>query len=200
MELNLDVLKERIREENEKADYYHKGVEMLLKKYEANSYFSREELSKVYPDLPDEFLDAFKEGEVDRDTFNLLSIDQADFFVQNSISLIGIGLGVFHLSQRSDDKDLNGYVGFLYKCRDDSEMSHVIGAFGALTMAMQIPPSFTMLSRFAPLTKNPKAHQITLDLVAEMNADLIGKFIMEAYPDYEGAVTAHKFSIPGESD
>ena len=87
-ELNLDVLKERIQQEQEKSEYYRFAVEMLIKKYEASKFFTREELGSLHSNLPDEFLDEFMAGEVSDETYLLLSIDDVDNFVQSTISLI----------------------------------------------------------------------------------------------------------------
>lgn len=200
MEINYELLQQKINQEKEKADYYFYGVEMLLNKYKVNHYFSLEDLNTLYPDYPDEFKESVSKAEMTRDVFDMLSIDQADHFLQNSITLVGIGLGVHWLEQNHEKEEVKGYIGFLMCARDDESMQHVIAAFGSLTMALEMPPSFKMLARFAPITDNGAAHQITLDLIAELNADMIGHYIEEHYPQHPGRLGACKVNLPDKAN
>ena len=198
-EFNFDVLKQRIQEEEDKQNFYFFGIEMLMQKYEASRYFELDDLKKVHPDISEEFLKGFLSDTFPTEEAKKLSVDELDQFVQTSITLIGMGLGVFFLQSNYPKDEVEGYVGFLYSCRDNDELSHVLSAFASLSLAMETPPSFGLLQRFAPLVKGERRdeiHATTLTLIAELNADLIARYVASAYPGYEGRIAPSKSHIP----
>ena len=174
--MNTQVLQDRIEEAKKEIDFYVSAVEMLIKKYFIQEYLSFEDMKQKFPGMPEDVLELISKAEMpSEEMMNTISIHELDVFVQDSLSLIGSILGVTWLQQQ-EDEDTEEYIQMLMTFQNEEEFILQVFGFAAISLAMERPPSGVLLERMFPITDNKEANQISIDLVAEMNSDLVMKW------------------------
>ena len=195
--MDFEVLKQRLDEQRTISSFYYYGVEMLVKGMNARLYFETDDLKRRFPDMPTDFLDQVAQGEMpSEDDINAIEVEELDNFVQHSISLIGLGLGIHSLLNDYPRHGKSEYVNFIHQCATEPKMMTAVQMFGTATLAYGSPISFSMLSRLCPITDDEQINVTTLEILCEMVTDMVNRYVNEAHPEMSNSFQPDKSRLP----
>lgn len=174
MELDFNLLQDKIKTKQREMRFYTDGIE-LVNHLQFNRFLEGIEIEDKFPFMSTDFLDAISQGKMpSEDIINETSVDDLDSFIQESLYLSGMCIGILALSRSGDF--YSEYIKFLMEAQKREELRLTARGFAALTLSMDAPPSSLILIRMFPPSTDEAKIQESVDIIAELNGECVRKF------------------------
>lgn len=176
--MDTAVLKQRIENAKSEIGFYKDAIEMLIEKYRISNYLNLEMMGEKFPDMPTDVLVEISNNKMPtEEMMNLIDIKKLDMFIQDSLCLVGLILGIQWLGdQEEKDEEVKAYINMLMEFNKREELFLQTMGFAAITLTQERPPSGTMLERMFPISESDFVNSISADLISEMHCDLVFKY------------------------
>lgn len=177
--LDLETLNDRIQKQSDDTVLYQAAFNMLHDEYHLSDNFTHTMINQRWGELglSEDFLHNFANKaptptEVFAEDSSLL-----DELLQDSMYLVGIAEGIMSLQEdREAGHDCQSYIDFVMEAVKEPDMVIAAIGFASLTLLNDEAPSDVQLLRMFPITKDREKNQESMDLIAEINANIVKRY------------------------